>query len=151
MSTMPSKTITETEVKHKFDVIDLGELVTEEEQAFASANKDMAIVVIVSNRGERYREQYLQRIEIDGNTCYKVIDNETAIEKIQALLDADARKAEAEKKKRSEGADSLLALANTQPAATATTNASPSQAPPSLSNDTDIVHVCDFVDLTRSD
>ena len=146
---MPSKTITETEVKHKFDVIDLGELVTEEEQAFASANKDMAIVVIVSNRGERYREQYLQRIEIDGNTCYKVIDNETAIEKIQALF--DARKAEAEKKKRSEGADSLLALANTQPAATATTNASPSQAPPSLSNDTDIVHVCDFVDLTRSD
>jgi len=130
---MPSKTITitETEVDPKVDVIALGELVTEEEQA--------EVVVIVSSRGERY----LQRIKIDGNTYYKVIDIETAIEKIprtliggmltvsEALLDARIRKAEAEKKKRSEGAGSLLALANAgQPAAAATTNASPSQAPP---------------------
>jgi len=133
MSIMPSKTITitETEVDPKVDVIALGELVTEEEQA--------EVVVIVSSRGERY----LQRIKIDGNTYYKVIDIETAIEKIprtliggmltvsEALLDARIRKAEAEKKKRSEGAGSLLALANAgQPAAAATTNASPSQAPP---------------------
>jgi len=135
---MPSKTITitETEVDPKVDVIALGELVTE------------ACSLLLQNLHPLLNKRYLQRIKIDGNTYYKVIDTETTIEKIQALI--DARKAEAEKKKRSEGADSLLALANTQPAATtaATTNTPPFQAPPSLSIDTQ--DVCGYVDLTRS-
>ena len=50
-----------------------------------------------------------------------------------------------ERKKRSEGADSLLALTNAQPDAITTNTI------PSLSIDPDIICVCDFVDLTRSD
>ena len=126
------------------------DLVKEKEQTYASANNSdkrliaQSIVDTVTNTGGRY----LQRIKIDGKTFYNVLGNKAALEKTAKAL-KEARYA----RERRTGAASLLALANAaQPAAA---NAPPPQAPSSLSIDTntgpDIIHVRDFIDLTRSD
>jgi len=107
MSTMPSKTITEEDVKPKVDVIlgqgqvarkysgtyDYRKLVKEMEQAYASEKKKVkkyipqTIVAIIASLGGRY----LKRTINENN--YEVIGNEASVEKTtQALRDARSRK-----------------------------------------------------------
>ena len=150
------------------------DLVKEKEQTYASVNNNdkrliaQSIVDTVVSAGGRY----LQRIKIDGKTFYEVLGNKAALKKTaKALKDARYRR----ERKTAQGAASLLALADAQPNTAASTNTPPLLAPSSLSNDTatnnpppsqapptlsidddadtdlDIIRVCDFIDLTRSD